>query len=154
MEFGVGGGYLRTELPGTDQVDAWTLGGSYRYWSLVRECRLWPEQGEIEVLLAILPGRRPCWSIVESVGRPSYCRMRTGLGQTNGGFQSGDADKRQLIKVGFGYQLTPQLNLGMHYFRGKQSGSTVSGNFNSTANFLVAAAGLRLQQAHRCLFGD
>lgn len=60
-------------------------------------------------------------------------------GQTNGGFQSGDSDKRQLIKVGFGYQVTPQLNLGMHYFRGKQSGST-SGNFNSTANFVVAAA--------------
>ena len=71
-------------------------------------------------------------------------------GQTNGGFQPGDADKRQLFKVGVGYQLTPQLNLGAHYFRGKQSGS-VNGGVQWQRQLLCRRGGLCIQQAHRRL---
>lgn len=59
-------------------------------------------------------------------------------GQTNGGFQPGGADKRQMIKVGFGYQITPQLNAGLHYFHAKQSGDA-DGSHNGKANFMIAA---------------
>ena len=64
-------------------------------------------------------------------------------GQTNGGFSGGyfenAADKRQMIKLGVGYQVTQQLNLGLHYFHGKQSGSA-TGLSNGKANFVVAGA--------------
>ena len=49
------------------------------------------------------------------------------------------ADKRQLFKIGVGYQVTPQLNLGAHYFHGKQTGSA-TGRFDGKANFVVAVA--------------
>ena len=54
----------------------------------------------------------------------------------NGAFAAGDANKRQMYKVGFGYQITPQINAGMHYYHAKQSGS--AGTFNGKADFLVA----------------
>ena len=64
-------------------------------------------------------------------------------GASNGGFVAGVpgdmADKRQLFKIGVGYQVTPQLNLGAHYFHGKQTGSP-TGRFDGKANFVVAVA--------------
>ena len=44
-----------------------------------------------------------------------------------------------MLKIGFGYQVTPQINLGAHYFNAKQSGSA-SGVYNGRAHFYVAAA--------------
>ncbi|MBP7645706.1 MAG: porin [Comamonas sp.] len=129
----VGGGFLRTELPGGTDVDAWTLGGSYRTGPWYINAGYGLNKAKFDTPTGPLS---PV-NVRNAVDRALLNAYWSG--QTNGGFQSGDADKRQLIKVGFGYQATPQLNLGMHYFRGKQSGST-SGNFNSTANFVVAAA--------------
>lgn len=73
-------------------------------------------------------------------------------GQTNGGFQPGDADKRQLFKLGMGYQLTSQLNLGVHYFYGKQSGSA-TGVSNGKTNFLVAVADYAFSKRTDAYFG-
>lgn len=65
-------------------------------------------------------------------------------GSSNGGFIAGNApgnfaNKREMFKVGFGYQVTPQLNAGMHYYHAKQSGSA-TGAFNGKADFIVAVA--------------
>ena len=49
------------------------------------------------------------------------------------------AKKREMIKVGFGYQITPQLNGGLHYYHAKQSGSN-GGMYNGKADFIVAVA--------------
>ena len=47
------------------------------------------------------------------------------------------ANKRQMFKVGAGYQFTPAINVGVHYYHAKQSGSA-SGAYNGKANFLVS----------------
>jgi hypothetical protein len=54
--------------------------------------------------------------------------------------------------VGVGYQLTPQLNLGAHYFRGKQSGS-VNGTSNGNVNFYVAVADYAFSKRTDAYFG-
>ncbi len=51
-----------------------------------------------------------------------------------------------------GYQLTPQLNLGAHYFRGKQSGS-VNGTSNGNANYYVAVADYAFSKRTDAYFG-
>ena len=43
-----------------------------------------------------------------------------------------------MLKVGFGYQVTPKVNAGLHYFHAKQSGSG-TGASNGKANFMVGA---------------
>lgn len=129
----LGGGYLRTELPGSTKVDAWTLGGSYRTGPWYFNAGYGLNKAKFDT-----PNSPASPVIVRNLVDRALLNAYWS-GQTNGGFQSGDADKRQLYKLGFGYQMTPQLNVGLHYFHGKQSGS-VSGNFNSSANFVVAAA--------------
>lgn len=128
----VGGGFLRTELPGGSDLDAWTVGGSYR-------------SGPLYVNLGyglnkIKMKRASANDIAGSVANATDVAIVGVMwaGQTNGGFQPGDADKRQMYKVGFGYQVTPQINAGLHYFHAKQSGS-VSGNSNGKAKFMIAA---------------
>lgn len=62
-------------------------------------------------------------------------------GGSNGGFGGPAflaANKRSIIKVGMGYQATPQLNLGAHYFYSEQSGLTSSAD--AKGRFLVFAA--------------
>ena len=140
----VGGGYLRTTLPGGTDVDAWTLGGSYRTgpWYLTTGYGL----------------KKAKFATVTSPAVALANAMNGGLlgqfwgGQTNGGFQPGDANKRQLFKIGVGYQATPQLNLGAHYFRGKQSGSA-TGAFNGNANFYVAVADYAFSKRTDAYFG-
>jgi len=60
----------------------------------------------------------------------------------NGGFGGGamflNANKRTIAKFGVGYQITPQINLGAHYFRAKQSGATSAAD--GTVDFLTMAA--------------
>ncbi|WP_042414763.1 porin [Comamonas aquatica] len=133
----VGGGFLRTELPGGSDLDALTFGGSYRSGPLYVNLGYgqnkvkWKSAGTpttVGAYVGALANRLVDQAIINSMWQ----------GQTNGGFQVGDADKRQMIKVGFGYQVTPQINAGMHYFHAKQSGST-SGGYDGKAHFMVAA---------------
>lgn len=128
----VGGGYLRSTLPGGTDVDAWTLGGSYRTgpWYLTAGYGL----NKAKFTTA---GANPIQNIRNQLDGAILGVFWAG--QTNGGFIPGDADKRQLFKLGVGYQVTQQLNLGLHYFHGKQSGSA-PGLSNGKANFVVAVA--------------
>lgn len=127
----VGGGFLRTELPGGTDIDAWTVGGSYRTGPWYFNTGYGQNKAKFAAATSPLVGFR------NQVDRAILGQFWAG--QTNGGFQPGDANKRELIKFGVGYQMTTQLNLGVHYFRGKQSGST-TGVSNGNTNFLVAVA--------------
>lgn len=128
----VGGGYLRSTLPGGTDVDAWTLGGSYRTgpWYLSAGYGL----NKAKFTAA---GANPIQAFRNVVDGAILGQFWAG--QSNGGFIPGNADKRQLFKLGVGYQATPQLNVGLHYFHGKQTGSA-TGLSNGKANFVVAVA--------------
>jgi predicted porin len=142
----LGGGYLRTSLPGGSDLDAWTLGGSYRTGPLYFNLGYGLNKLKIDRAgatdIAGMMRNNTDLAIVGSMWS----------GQTNGGFQPGDANKRQMIKVGFGYQITPQLNLGAHYFHAKQSGSA-TGNSNGKANFIVAVADYAFSKRTDAYFG-
>ena len=135
-----GAGFLRTTLPGGTDVDAWTLGGSYR-------------TGPWYVNTGYHFNKRDGYS-----ANPLAAAASQGLlnaywtGSSNGGFSAGDADKRQMFKVGVGYQVTPQLNAGLHYYHAKQSGSA-SGTFNGKADFLVAVADYAFSKRTDAYFG-
>ena len=140
----VGGGYLRTTLPGGTDVDAWTLGGSYRTgpWYLSTGYAL--NKAKFATVTSPVVGFR---NAVDGALLGQFWS-----GQSNGGFQPGDADKRQLFKIGVGYQVTSQLNLGAHYFRGKQTGSA-TGTSNGNANFYVAVADYAFSKRTDAYFG-
>lgn len=142
----LGGGFLRTSLPGGSDLDAWTLGGSYRSGPLY--VNLGYGLNKIKIDRAA-PG-----DIAGAIRNNTDLGVVAAMwsGQTNGGFQPGDANKRQMIKVGFGYQVTQQLNLGAHYFHAKQSGGA-TGNFNGTANFMVAVADYAFSKRTDAYFG-
>ena len=142
--FALGGGFMRTTLPGGTDVDAWTLGGSYRTGPWYFNTGYGLNKAKYAAVTSPVQGFR------NGVDRAILGRFWSG--QTNGGFQPGDADKRQLFKVGVGYQLTPQLNLGAHYFRGKQSGS-VNGTSNGNVNFYVAVADYAFSKRTDAYFG-
>lgn len=135
-------GYLNTTLPGKTKVDAWTLGGSYR-------------TGPWYVNLGYgLNKRKDAYGLNAASAIDATILSSYWSGSSNGGFLPGaavsltnpatlaglvnHANKRQMFKVGFGYQITPQINLGLHYFHAKQSGSA-SGAYNGKANFVVGA---------------
>jgi len=128
----VGGGYLRSTLPGGTDVDAWTLGGSYRTgpWYLSAGYGL----NKAKFTAAGANRIQAFRNVVDGAILGQFW-----AGQSNGGFIPGNADKRQLFKLGVGYQATPQLNVGLHYFHGKQTGSA-TGLSNGKANFVVAVA--------------
>ncbi len=140
----VGGGYLRTTLPGGTDVDAWTLGGSYRTgpWYLSTGYAL--NKAKFATVTSPVVGFR---NAVDGALLGQFWS-----GQSNGGFQPGDANKRQLFKIGVGYQVTSQLNLGAHYFRGKQTGSA-TGTSNGNANFYVAVADYAFSKRTDAYFG-
>lgn len=142
--FALGGGFMRTTLPGGTDVDAWTLGGSYRTGPWYVSTGYGLNKAKYAAVTSTVQGFR------NNVDRALLRQFWAG--QTNGGFQPGDADKRQLFKVGVGYQLTPQLNLGAHYFRGKQSGS-VNGTSNGNVNFYVAVADYAFSKRTDAYFG-
>ena len=142
--FALGGGFMRTTLPGGTDVDAWTLGGSYRTGPWYVSTGYGLNKAKFAAVTSTVQGFR------NNVDRALLGQFWAG--QTNGGFQPGDADKRQLFKVGVGYQLTPQLNLGAHYFRGKQSGS-VNGTSNGNVNFYVAVADYAFSKRTDAYFG-
>ena len=142
--FALGGGFMRTTLPGGTDVDAWTLGGSYRTGPWYFSTGYGLNKAKYAAVTSPVQGFR---NVVDRAILGQFW-----AGQTNGGFQPGDADKRQLFKVGVGYQLTPQLNLGAHYFRGKQSGS-VNGTSNGNVNFYVAVADYAFSKRTDAYFG-
>lgn len=132
----LGGGYLRTELPGGSDVDAWTVGGSYRSGPLYLNLGYGLNKIKRNTASTTDPIAAARATIANAVDTAILSQLWSG--QTNGGFQPGGADKRQMIKVGFGYQVTPQVNAGLHYFHAKQSGDA-QGAYNGKANFMVAA---------------
>ncbi|WP_120968845.1 porin [Comamonas sp. lk] len=118
----IGGAYLNTKMPGGTEFDAYTVGGSYRAGPWYFSTGYAMNQ------------RKNTLAAEDSRLISAYWGA-----EINGGFASGDSNKRQLIQLGTGYQITPQLNLGAHFYYAKQGGST-SGAFNSKANFIVAVA--------------
>ena len=144
--FALGGGFMRTTLPGGTDVDAWTLGGSYRTGPWYFSTGYGLNKAKYAAVTSPVQGFR---NIVDRALLGQFW-----AGQTNGGFQPGDADKRQMFKVGVGYQLTPQLNLGAHYFRGKQSGGVKNGGAsNGNVNFYVAVADYAFSKRTDAYFG-
>ena len=144
--FALGGGFMRTTLPGGTDVDAWTLGGSYRTGPWYVSTGYGLNKAKFAAVTSAAQNLR------NSVDNAILGQFWSG--QTNGGFQPGDADKRQLFKVGVGYQLTPQLNLGAHYFRGKQSGGVKNGGAsNGNVNFYVAVADYAFSKRTDAYFG-
>lgn len=128
-----GAAYQSSTLPAGTKVDAWTLGGSYRTGALY----LMAGYGQNKVKDA-LPGVAGGGMLDAGLLNAYWS------GSSNGGFIAGTspanfANKREMFKVGFGYQITPQLNAGLHYYHAKQSGSS-SGAFNGKADFMVAVA--------------
>lgn len=130
----VAGAFMRTELPGSTKVDAWTLGGSWQSGP-------WYVSAGYGVNKVNTPASTSTHPVEQA-----RARIRTTIdrgilnhawaGPTESGFQAGDANKRQMARVGFGYQITPQWNLGMHVYHAKQSGSA-TGHFNGSADFFV-----------------
>jgi len=92
----VGGGYLCSTLPGGTDVDAWTLGGSYRTgpWYLSAGYGL----NKAKFTAA---GANPIQAFRNVVDGAILGQFWAG--QSNGGFIRGNADKRQLFKLGVGY---------------------------------------------------
>jgi len=131
----LGGGYLRTDLPAGSKLDAWTLGGSYRAGKAYFNLGYGLNKVKYEKFGDDLEGQVRA-QVRDAIDGGLLNAMWQG--QTNGGFQAGDANKRTMYKVGFGYQITPQINAGLHYYHAKQSGS-VSGDSNGKAHFMVAA---------------
>ncbi|MEG0045064.1 MAG: porin [Comamonas sp.] len=126
-------GYLSTTLPGGTKVDAWTLGGSYR-------------MGDLYLMAGYAQNKRKDNSGAPNAYQATDIAVLNNFwtGSSNGGFVAGSsplnaAKKREMIKVGFGYQITPQLNGGLHYYHAKQSGSN-GGMYNGKADFIVAVA--------------
>ena len=119
-----GVGYQDYEFASGKQLKAITLGGSYRTGPWYFNAGY--GQNKVDALT----------SPVDLAVLGAFWQ-----GTANGGFGGSAftaANKRTIYKVGAGYQLTPQLNLGVHYFHTKQSG--VSAANDATANFLTAAA--------------
>ena len=137
-----GAGYLRTTLPGGTKLDAWTLGSSYRSGPLY-----------LNLGYAVNERKGGAYALNTASIVDSNVIAAFWTGASNGGLLPGSpatgptnilnlrdhANKREMLKIGFGYQVTPQINLGAHYFNAKQSGSA-SGVYNGRAHFYVAAA--------------
>lgn len=119
-----GAGYESYKFASGKEVEAWTLGGSYRMGNWYFNAGY----GENKV---------------DALTSPTDLAVLGAMwqGTINGGFGGPAfllANKRTIYKVGFGYQITPQINLGAHYFHAKQSG--VSAAADATANFFTLAA--------------
>ena len=150
-----GAGYLNTTLPGGTKVDAWTVGTSYR-------------SGPLYVNLGYAVNERKGGAYALNTGSivDSGVLGAFWSGSSNGGFLPGTpatgaatignlrdhANKREMFKVGIGYQITPTINLGGHYYNAKQSGSA-SGAFNGRAHFYVAVVDYAFSKRTDAYFG-
>lgn len=117
-------GYQDYAFGSGKKIKAWTAGGSYRtgdwYFNLgYGENKV--DSGLTQVDMAVLGA---FWG-----------------GMNNGGFGGPGflaANKRQMATVGVNYKVTPQLTLGAHYFRARQSGASATAKAH--ANFITVAA--------------
>ena len=142
-----GAGYLKTNLPGGTKVDAWTVGTSYR-------------SGPLYVNLGYAVNERKgnytpgtLNSTVDNAILSAFWSGSSNGGFLPGGANLGDhANKREMFKVGIGYQITPAINLGGHYYNAKQSGSA-SGAFNGRAHFYVAVVDYAFSKRTDAYFG-
>ena len=150
-----GAGYLNTTLPGGTKVDAWTVGTSYR-------------SGPLYLNLGYALNERKGGAYALNTGSivDSGVLGAFWSGSSNGGFLPGTpatgatnianlrdhANKRDMFKVGIGYQITPAINLGGHYYNAKQSGSA-SGAFNGRAHFYVAVVDYAFSKRTDAYFG-
>ena len=150
-----GAGYLNTTLPGGTKVDAWTVGTSYR-------------SGPLYVNLGYAVNERKGGAYALNTGSivDSGVLGAFWSGSSNGGFLPGTpatgaatignlrdhANNRDMFKVGIGYQITPTINLGGHYYNAKQSGSA-SGAFNGRAHFYVAVVDYAFSKRTDAYFG-
>ena len=150
-----GAGYLNTTLPGGTKVDAWTVGTSYR-------------SGPLYVNLGYAVNERKGGAYALNTGSivDSGVLGAFWSGSSYGGFLPGTpatgaatignlrdhANKRDMFKVGIGYQITPAINLGGHYYNAKQSGSA-SGAFNGRAHFYVAVVDYAFSKRTDAYFG-
>ena len=134
--FAVGAGYLNVNLPAGSKLDAWTAGGSYRKDKLYVNLGY----GQNKLKAANLSAQ------LAPLGANDVGLLNAYWGGgTNGGFSAGpagnllsSANKRTMYKVGFGYQIAPKVNAGIHYYHAKQSGSILSA-YNGKTQFLIAA---------------
>ena len=149
--FAAGIGYMQVGLPSGNKAKATTLGASYTTgpWYF--------NAGYAENKLNNRMGTTVTQSAIAD-----YTMLDTVWGgQENGGIRGASfltgAEKRRMFSVGVGYQITPQLNLGGHYYRAKQYGTATPyvdlttgtrgmSNPNATANFLVVAADYALSK--------
>ena len=74
----------------------------------------------------------------ESGFNPLIIASLLGNGGTNGTFALGNVEHRDMLSVGAGYQLTPQLNLGAHYWHVRQTGRNIAGD--GKADFYAVVA--------------
>lgn len=120
-----GVGYQDYEFASGKKIKAWTLGGSYRTGPMYFNLGYGENKVDSNLPATDAPVLGAMWGSA-----------------ANGGFGGGamflNANKRTIYKIGAGYQLTPQINLGAHYFHTKQTGATAAAN--ATANFLTLAA--------------
>lgn len=136
--------YLNTTLPGGAKVDAYTLGGSYR-------------TGPWYLMAGYAANKRKDLNGYGAVDVAVLNSFWTGA--SSGGFLAGSplnamdaANKREMFKLGVGYQITPQLNAGLHYYHAKQKGSA-SGSFNGKADFVVAVVDYAFSKRTDAYFG-
>ena len=142
-----GAGYLKTNLPGGTKVDAWTVGTSYR-------------SGPLYVNLGYAVNERKgnytpgtLNSTVDNAILSAFWSGSSNGGFLPGGANLGDhANKRDMFKVGIGYQITPAINLDGQYYNAKQSGSA-SGAFNGRAHFYVAVVDYAFSKRTDAYFG-
>ena len=142
-----GAGYLKTNLPGGTKVDAWTVGTSYRSGPLYVNLGYAVNERKGNYTPGTLNS-----TVDNAILSAFWSRSSTG-GFLPGGANLGDhANKRDMFKVGIGYQITPAINLGGHYYNAKQSGSA-SGAFNGRAHFYVAVVDYAFSKRTDAYFG-
>ncbi|RZM02480.1 MAG: porin [Variovorax sp.] len=130
----IGGAFQNYVFGSGRKIEAWTLGGSYRVNQWYFNAGL--GQNKLDGGLLTSP-----------VDLAILSALWSGTSPSNGNFGGPAflaADKRQIAKLGVGYQVTPQLNLGAHLFRTKQSGPTIAGDARAT--FFVVAADYALSK--------
>lgn len=129
----LGGGYLHTKMPGGTRFDAYTFGASYRNgaWYLSAGYGVNKRKNDFGVSPS---------GVSDAAVIAAYW-----VAEINGGFQAGDARRRELMQLGVGYQVTPRLNLGAHYYHARQSESMTK-SYNNKADFVVAVADYALSK--------
>ncbi|RMX04112.1 porin [Corticibacter populi] len=116
----IGAGYLERKFGSSDKkLKSYALGGSYRTGPWYFNAAYGENKHNLD-------GQANCGANLQC--HVDYSVLSTlWAGSSNGGF-SGPAftaaNKRRMATVGAGYQITPQLNIGAHYWYAKQSGRT------------------------------